>query len=179
MKTLLAFDIQLSKFLASKSSRFLHPVLLMLEVLGNGFTSLAICAYVFATSRLPANQHLVGFFLVGFFTDLAWVGPIKAIFKRRRPHTSDSYTFAVDSFSFPSGHASRAVYVGHFLLHNVLPPQYLIMRFLVVVVVGMLCVSRVVLGRHYVSDVVGGIVIGRINYLTVSCFVSSLVAKLL
>ncbi len=67
-------------------------------------------------------------------------------------------TISVDKFSFPSGHATRAVSIAAFFtylypLHFVVTPPLLVWS-------ASVCASRVLLGRHHVLDVAGGIAIG-------------------
>ena len=75
-------------------------------------------------------------------------------------------TVSVDKFSFPSGHATRAI-----VLFLVFACLYPLPTFLVLPIgVWSLAVSasRVLLGRHHVLDVVGGVAIGIAEYLVLS-----------
>jgi membrane-associated phospholipid phosphatase len=65
-----------------------------------------------------------------------------------------------DGFGFPSGHAlkSTVVYGGAALLFSKWQPRR---RYLTAtVIIGMVAISRVVLGVHYLADVVAGILVG-------------------
>lgn len=90
---------------------------------------------------------------------------MKAVVRRRRPaqNQMDMFaTFSVDRYSFPSGHATRAAMCGRFLLaHLVLAPP---VRVLVVLWVGLVGLSRVLLGRHNVTDVLFGFWMGYCQY---------------
>lgn len=97
--------------------------------------------------------------IVGLFLDIIVVGLIKAATRRRRPVADDSMlSFGPDKFSFPSGHASRAAYL--FCFFTMLSPVTifffppLLAWFLAV------AVSRLLLFRHHIVDVVAGIAIG-------------------
>ncbi|XP_067940983.1 polyisoprenoid diphosphate/phosphate phosphohydrolase PLPP6-like [Watersipora subatra] len=113
------------------------------------------------------ETHLKVNFLLALFLDLVVVVIIKSTVQRPRPqHNSpgdNMVTFDLDKrFSFPSGHTTRAIMCGCLLLHCFdlnLVYQY-----------GVICwaisasVSRIILGRHYVSDVVAGAGIGFLQF---------------
>ena len=85
--------------------------------------------------------------------------------KRKRPQMNQMdmfFTVSVDNYSFPSGHATRAGLVAVFFYVNFNYSQ----NFLAAVIAWTLLVSvsRVLLGRHFVSDVVAGYVIGMLEY---------------
>lgn len=101
----------------------------------------------------------------GLLLDLVLVFIIKAMVRRRRPshNRMDMFaTFSVDAYSFPSGHATRAAMCGRFLLsHLVLAAP---LRVLVLLWVGIVGLSRVLLGRHNVTDVLFGFWMGYWQY---------------
>ena len=77
-----------------------------------------------------------------------------------RGTSQDFLTVAtVDSFSFPSGHTSRASMVAGLAAASLLPehPEAVAAAASWAVIVA---ASRVVLGRHYATDVIGGLVLG-------------------
>lgn len=56
--------------------------------------------------------------LVGLIMDIVYVALIKAYSRRRRPSYApqdDQMTISVDKHSFPSGHASRAIFFATFV----------------------------------------------------------------
>lgn len=97
--------------------------------------------------------------------DLVLVGVLKAVVRRRRPahNRMDMFaTFSVDGYSFPSGHATRAAMCARFLLaHLVLAAPLRVLVLLWATFVGF---SRVLLGRHHVTDVVFGFFMGYWQY---------------
>ena len=105
--------------------------------------------------------------LLALVLDIVVVGIIKAFTRRRRPAYNVDDQFAtvkmVDKFSFPSGHATRAVMVGTVLC--VVQPVHVVLRLAVLVWSVSVSVSRVVLGRHHVLDVLAGAVIGVVQAL--------------
>ncbi|QDZ21930.1 phosphatidic acid phosphatase [Chloropicon primus] len=106
-------------------------------------------------------------FLLGLILDIAIVGSIKGIFRRSRPNYTGEENggyktiVKVDSFSFPSGHTSRMTYVACFCsLYLGAGPTCLVFLWAVAT-----AASRVVLGRHYCSDVLAGAAAGLVNVM--------------
>ncbi len=62
------------------------------------------------------------------------------------------------SFSFPSGHTTLAFSVA-FIISRILPKRYSIPAFLIA---GLVAFSRLYLGVHYPSDILGGICVGYV-----------------
>ncbi|KAK8732648.1 hypothetical protein OTU49_006865 [Cherax quadricarinatus] len=118
---------------------------------------------------LSCRQFLVNIF-IGLIVDVIIVAVVKAITRRRRPVANkEKEMFAsvsVDKFSFPSGHATRAV-----MLSILFPMQLDLFLPLSVVLMmwgGAVCASRVLLHRHHLLDVVGGTIIGILEALFLS-----------
>lgn len=100
--------------------------------------------------------------------DLAVVGTLKTIFSRPRPahNKMDMFaTISIDNYSFPSGHSTRAAMMAYLLIHKLSPGTWL--AACLVIWSFTVCASRVFLGRHHVSDVICGFVIGLIQYIIV------------
>ena len=75
-------------------------------------------------------------------------------------------TMSVDKFSFPSGHSTRAVALGLFFVY--LHPLGVVFSLPVLAWSVAVCVSRVLLGRHHILDVLGGTVIGIVEVVVLS-----------
>lgn len=63
-----------------------------------------------------------------------------------------------DVFSFPSGHASRAVYVSYFFI-NLFTLSIFYTPFVLIWSIS-ICISRLLLNRHHILDVIGGVALG-------------------
>jgi len=137
-----------------------------LEVSCHGVPWLVFCMiglYTFDRPELFANL------LVALLLDIAVVAVTKAFTRRRRPanNVDDMWmTGSVDKFSFPSGHATRAVLVAVFFC-KLYPLSFILFLPLVgwCVAVSM---SRILLCRHHILDVVGGIIIGLAEAVVIS-----------
>ena len=107
--------------------------------------------------------------------DIAIVGIIKAFVRRRRPATKKADVFGSigpDKFSFPSGHASRSILITQ-IFTKISPLAesglaYIIIFLSLWMWALCVCLSRILNGRHYVLDVVCGVVVGFIASIVVS-----------
>ncbi|PSN30949.1 hypothetical protein C0J52_23588 [Blattella germanica] len=84
---------------------------------------------------------------------------------------ADSRSLYQMQFSFPSGHASRAVFVSLFFI--LIYPIHFIFYMPLIAWATSICISRVLLRRHHLLDVFGGVALGifeaiLINWLWVS-----------
>ncbi|XP_063056503.1 polyisoprenoid diphosphate/phosphate phosphohydrolase PLPP6 [Engraulis encrasicolus] len=170
LSSLLAMDLWLSKRMgvcACEDSSWgsMRPLMKLIEISGHGIPWLAGAAYCLYKSDSIAGQEVMLNLLMALILDLLLVGLLKALVRRRRPahNRMDMFaTFSVDGYSFPSGHATRAAMCGRFLLaHLVLAPPLRVLVLLWAVLVG--C-SRVLLGRHHVTDVAFGFAMGYAQY---------------
>jgi membrane-associated phospholipid phosphatase len=99
---------------------------------------------------------------------------LKLLIQRERPpykKRSDFICMLGEHNSFPSGHAARAGYAAVVFASQVHGPNFNLLTYLpsfiathlatlLKVWAGAVCLSRVALGKHYVSDVVVGVLLG-------------------
>jgi len=166
LKKLLELDVKLSKdFVELVNQKY--PIetyrahLKSLEVSCHGIPWL-----VFTIAGLYlSNSSIFINILLGLIIDIVIVAVTKAFTRRRRPayNVDDQHaTFkSVDKFSFPSGHATRAIMLA--VLFTFLSPLPFLLWLPVIVWSLAVSVSRVVLGRHHILDVVAGVVIGLVQ----------------
>ncbi len=135
---------------------------LIITVLGStfGITSIALGAmYLLRRNRFTILQ----LFLVLFFASLS-MGIAKAFVERARPDVLQWLTPS-SSFSFPSGHATLTTALYGFLavclFRRVENPFW---RFLSILgcalIIFLVCMSRLVLNYHYLTDVIAGLFLG-------------------
>ncbi|KAJ3599712.1 hypothetical protein NHX12_033668 [Muraenolepis orangiensis] len=170
LSSLLAVDLWLSKCLgvcASEDSAWgsVRPLMKLVEISGHGVPWLVGTAYCVFKSDSTAGQEVMLNLFMALLLDLVLVSTVKAIVRRRRPahNRMDMFaTFSIDRYSFPSGHATRAAMCARFLLaHLVLAAPLRVLVLLWAVIVGL---SRVLLGRHNVTDVLFGFGMGYCEY---------------
>lgn len=170
LSSLLAIDLWLSKRLgvcACEESSWgsIRPLMKLIEISGHGIPWLVGTAYCLYKSDSAAGQEVMLNLFMALLLDLILVGIVKAVVRRRRPshNRMDMFaSFSVDRYSFPSGHATRAAMCGRFLLaHLVLAAP---LRVLVLLWASLVGFSRVLLGRHNVTDVLFGFAMGYFQY---------------
>ena len=101
-------------------------------------------------------------FLIAQTINMLMVQVLKRAIKRERPEFGDHSMGVVkfDIHSFPSGHSARAG-----LIMVILPlifPQWTILW---IIYAFALMVSRLLLGLHYVSDILAGLLLGLLSAL--------------
>lgn len=102
--------------------------------------------------------------LVGLLLDIVIVSLLKAYVRRRRPMpATDTLVIGPDKFSFPSGHATRAFYV--LVFFTKLFPLSIIFWMPITAWAVSVVLSRLILKRHYLLDVVAGSIIGILEAL--------------
>lgn len=100
--------------------------------------------------------------LIGFAFELPSYLLIKNTFKRQRPHDAIqdfvAYLVPSDKFSFPSGHTAAAFVMATTTSHYY--PELAAPAYSVAVLIGS---SRVLLGVHFPTDIIAGMVLGTIS----------------
>ena len=164
------FDIDTSvyNFAASTRSRPLTLLFKIITNLCNPFVIGGISLALLFTLR-NKKQYTFALFLNLGLTALLNLS-LKYIFARERPDMTQSLIYE-SGYSFPSGHAMFSVsFYGYliFLLKkldikkSIRIPVSIAMMFLVACV----CFSRIYLGVHYFSDIIGGVLISTV-YLVI------------
>lgn len=106
-------------------------------------------------SKIVSLIFITGIMLIPVFI-------IKQTVKRNRPSYKDTRfgTVAFDKYSFPSGHATRASYA--MIIMPIFTPTLTIFW----IIWGLTMISsRLILGVHYISDIITGILLGAICML--------------
>jgi YegS/Rv2252/BmrU family lipid kinase len=142
----------------------LHPTLRAIEV---GFNTVAMTIFsaVLAIALFVKNHRRAAFLTVGVMLATAIATTLlKESFGRARPVWQDADALLVNN-AFPSGHASSvAAFAGLVMvLVSMLVRRSNVRRLAYVVaslVVLLVCADRVLLGRHFPSDVVAGVLLG-------------------
>ena len=188
LETLQNWDVEHSLWIYEKGRRIPNVILRSLEWSGDGLFWIPVTAALCCSSSVLVHSFFRCLF-VGFIFDLCLIGMMKVIVRRPRPiYNKGMYlVVSVDHYSFPSGHSSRAFLILVFIfeyayqwkddilseLSSYVNPNvdegllYWALGCLVAVWVMATASSRVLLGRHYVIDVVVGSLLGVLEALFV------------
>ncbi|XP_029469487.1 inactive phospholipid phosphatase 7 [Rhinatrema bivittatum] len=170
LSSLLAIDICMSKRLgicASSTSSWgsARSMVKLIGATGHGvpwIVGTLIC--LIKSSSLAGQEVLLNLFLA-LLLDIMTVVAVQKLVKRRSPFevTLGLMDYLMmDIYAFPAGHASRATMVSRFFLsHLVLAVPLRILLFVWAFCLGF---SRIMIGRHHISDVFGGFVIGYVEF---------------
>lgn len=148
--------VALSKFRADG----LTGLMKIMTKIGDGYVWAVICIVV-----AIINPKVGGAIIIASLTQIIVQQIVKHIFCRERPYIAHDDIFYIipppDKFSFPSGHTAAAFVMVFAIFHF-----YPLFFGLILVVACLIAISRVYLGLHYPSDILGGIILGYISYKT-------------
>lgn len=170
MNSLLAIDISLSKRMGvcaytSSSWGGCRSMVNLLALTGHGITWIIGTIVCLTRSNTLAGQEVLVNLLLALLLDVMTVAGVQRLVKRRGPwEMAPGFLdcVAMDIYSFPAAHASRAAMVSKFLLsHLVLAVPLRILLVLWAFLVGL---SRVLLGRHHLTDMVCGFALGLLHF---------------
>uniref|UniRef100_A0A3Q3VVT0 Phosphatidic acid phosphatase type 2/haloperoxidase domain-containing protein n=1 Tax=Mola mola TaxID=94237 RepID=A0A3Q3VVT0_MOLML len=170
MSSLLAIDICLSKRMGvcaytSSSWGGCRSMVALLALTGHGLTWIVGTIVCLTRSNTLAGQEVLVNLLLALILDVMTVAGVQRLVKRRGPwEMTPGFLdcIAMDVYSFPAAHASRAAMVSKFLLsHLVLAVPLRILLVLWAFLVGM---SRVLLGKHHLTDMVCGFALGMLHF---------------
>ena len=137
----------------------LTPVFKFITSLGDeGLIWIAIAVFLLFIRQYRKVGWMVGASLLGslLFTN----GILKNMIARPRPYkVIENLTILIPEpgeFSFPSGHTSSSFAAG-MVLYLMLPKKYGIPAMILAFLIG---ISRLYIGVHYPTDVIGGMVMG-------------------
>jgi undecaprenyl-diphosphatase len=159
-----AFDDAVLRWLSQHRSGTLDAIMLEITFLGTGTVVMMIVAISGMFLWLTRHKYSAVLLLVSTFGGIALNNLLKIGFSRPRPQIVEWGTTA-SSWSFPSGHAMSAAVVYGTVAYLAARLQgrhvtrVLTMVFALVMIL-LICISRLYLGVHYPSDVIAGLIIG-------------------
>ena len=154
----------MSAFHASAGSA-VHTFFFRLSTIGSPIAMWILCIVGLLWLLPRARPVLIATWIAAFGGSSALSTGLKHVILRERPEGAEPYLFSM-SYSFPSTHALASL-VGYGMLAYVLcqfhfpaRPQKLMAALLAAAVISTIAVSRLILGVHYASDVIGGLLLG-------------------
>lgn len=168
---LIELDARLSSRLRmqppGQASGFRHNVLWWAAVLLAHSGDSWLCIGAFGLVWLLGNgewQRSAALFVLAIGVQALIIFPVKQLVRRERPQGEwGSIYRSVDPHSFPSGHATRAFLLA--VMAVGLGPEWF--AALMVVWAPLVSLARVATGVHYLTDVLGGALIGFVMGLVV------------
>jgi membrane-associated phospholipid phosphatase len=148
---------ELGEYVRGLVPQELVPVFVAVTYLGNAGLFLTVFALDYWFGDRSRGAHALGVAVGG----LGLVVALKSFFAQPRPPDSVA-AIAISGYAFPSGHAMQST-IGYGILAHDLDVGTERQRYAVAgVLVSLVALSRVVIGVHYVRDVVAGVVIASL-----------------
>lgn len=165
-QSLRSFDRKFTKLITALPV-WLRPLFIAVSLLGEPVVTLGLSAVVVGIGIGQSWDILTVAGATAIIT-IAIASLLKLLLRRKRPINDYTNSFIFDTFSFPSGHAAGSlVSYGLLAILGVISTQsiYSLTVPIILVIVFLIGISRVYLGAHYPSDVIGGWIIGSLGLL--------------
>jgi undecaprenyl-diphosphatase len=158
------FDTAVLRWLGAHHTPTLTTIMTEVTPLGTGIVVLTVVGVTTAFLWHTEHKHSARMLLAATAGNILLNNGLKLLFDRERPAVFEWGTHAASS-SFPSGHAMSATVVYGTVAYLLARLQKhwwarAITLLVAVVMVALICLTRLYLGVHYPSDVLGGIVVG-------------------
>lgn len=158
------FDTAVLRWIGAHHSPTLTTIMTELTPLGTGIVVLTIVGVTTAFLWHTEHKHSARMLLAATAGAILLNNALKLFFDRERPNVFEWETHAASS-SFPSGHAMSATVVYGTVAYLLARLQKhgwarTLTLLFAVVMVALICFTRLYLGVHYPSDVLGGIIVG-------------------
>jgi membrane-associated phospholipid phosphatase len=158
------FDVAVLEWMHRHQSPLLTQLAVELTYLGTGTVVLMIVAVAALFLWHTQHKHSARLLLAAVAGNIALNGVLKLVFHRARPQVFEWQTTAVSS-SFPSGHAMSATVCYGTVAYLVIRLQKhhwsrLLTGTAAVILVLLICATRLYLGVHFPSDVIAGMLVG-------------------
>ena len=159
-----AFDVAVLHWLHDRQTPLLTSLMLEMTYLGTGTVVMMIVGVAALFLWHTEHKHSARLLLATTLGNILLNGALKLVFHRPRPSVFEWQTPAVSS-SFPSGHAMSATAVYGTVAYLLIRLQkHRWSRALTlagtVLLILLICLTRLYLGVHYPSDVLGGMIVG-------------------
>lgn len=162
-------DIRIANLLTYFRHDFYSRIFLWITILGKMEIVLFISILMLIIFYSKKKYEYIWSLVIGIVGSTSCLYFGKLIFHRPRPYVA---LYLEKSFSFPSGHATISVLLYGFICYVILKNSEkwktkVNAFFITLVVIGLIGFSRLYLGVHFLSDVLGGYLLGAIWLFTI------------
>ncbi len=159
-----AFDVAILQWLHAHQSKQLTALMVEMTYLGTGTVVIVVVGVAALFLWHTEHKHSARLLLAATVGNILLNWALKLVYHRARPSVFEWQTTAVSS-SFPSGHAMSATVVYGTVAYLLLRLQKhhwakALTLVTAIVLILLICLTRLYLGVHYPSDVLGGIIVG-------------------
>jgi len=165
MKKILALDEKITqKLRLNPENKVAYKIASLLAHSGDSWWWLLGLFLIWLVSLIfsPDWHYIAGVLAFSLLVEAALVLALKFFIKRRRPEGEWGAVYRnTDPHSFPSGHAARAVLIA--VMSWAIAPLWF--GIVTIIWAPLACAGRVLMGVHYFSDVLAGMVIGLFSGL--------------
>jgi undecaprenyl-diphosphatase len=160
------FDTAVLRWLGAHHTPTLTTIMTEVTPLGTGIVVLTVVGVTTAFLWHTEHKHSARMLLAATAGNILLNNVLKLFFDRARPSVFEWGTHAASS-SFPSGHAMSATVVYGTVAYLLARLQKhgwarAITLTLAVIMIVLICLTRLYLGVHYPSDVLGGVIFGLV-----------------
>lgn len=160
---LIPFDSGIYYFISSGSSAGMTTIMKGLSDCGSFYVFIPLCVFFVLLFYIRRQSWYFGIMIPINLIAVSLLNILlKLIFQRPRPDVLRLVYSC--GYSFPSGHAMiSAAFYGYLLYLSMLflkKPWKQVISFFLVLLISLIGVSRIYLGVHYASDVIGGLLAG-------------------
>jgi undecaprenyl-diphosphatase len=160
----LGFDRAVLDWMGAHQVPWAQRSVLEITALGSGSVVVVFTLVIALLLGLDRRRRAALLLLIATYGGLLLNFALKQIFQRPRPLVFTWGTAAASS-SFPSGHAMNAaiMYLTIAFILTRLETRWwarLLTLLVTVLLIGLICLSRLYLGVHYPTDIIGGLIMG-------------------
>lgn len=165
-EALTKIDARFAQFLFTIRTNFLTNFFYIVTQFGNLGTTTLIAASILLYFLLKQKRYFILGFVITLLGTEATIYFLKIIINRARPGADIAY-YLETSKSFPSAHAGIALALYGFLAYYLIvqikkrPLKRLLVFFSILLII-LIGFSRLYLGVHFLSDVIGGYILGSL-----------------
>lgn len=151
----------------SRLPQNLRPIMQLLTLLGQPPVTIGVLVLIYGYGVSLNSLVVTSYGTFGIVT-IGVAAVLKIALHRARPKNDYVRKMLIQTYSFPSGHATGAIssfVTASIIISGMYPAASFASWTIAVILALSIGVSRIYLGAHYFSDVVGGWVIGLIGIL--------------